>query len=117
MFVVQKNFSGQKIYRSINSVIWFSYFFVKTFPNATLDRIINRINTATIHGPADQSNLNDASNPNTQPSAPKIHPNAMRVQFLFTARIDVNDGTIKKAKTRRTPAALTENVTTIPKAA
>jgi hypothetical protein len=75
----------------------------------------SKMKTATMVGPADQSNRNDASRPRMHPADPNPHPNATRLHVPLTAMSEAMDGTIRKAKTSSTPATFTEKVTMIPK--
>ena len=70
---------------------------------------------ATIVAPVGRSRTKERATPPAETAAPIAHPMASRTPSLSEKSIAVTEGTIRKQKTRSTPAMATEDVTTNPK--
>src|SRR5205814_187246 len=73
-----------------------------------------RPNTHTIVAPVGMSKYAEATIPRRLTDADTLHPSASRLPHRLPQATPASPGTIRKAKTRRTPAILTALVTTTP---
>ena len=77
--------------------------------------MLSKPKVATIAAPVGKSRRKDRATPAAETSAPIVQPIASLGPRREAKSIAVTEGTIRKQKTRSTPAMATEEVTTKPK--